>query len=313
MSLESTREMAVPCYPLVSVLVPCFNYAQYVAESLRSVLEQEYPNFELIVVDDGSTDDSVRVIEQALKGAQIGGQVKRIEFIKQENQGVSAALNTALAASRGEFVATFDADDIMPAGRLQLQVSYMLKEPEVGCLGGGSIRIDGQSQQTPRKVKDRRVKRYDFSQVLANAFVVGGNIALYRRVAMDKAGGYDPAIKIQDFQMTLKVAEAGFYVDVLPEVVTLYRKHEGSLSKNYKAEYRYALEVIAPYKMHQQYSSAKARLITKALRMAVIYDKPFAWSLIKQVPLSLWDRQLLKRLRHLLLKRAKPAPEETLK
>jgi alpha-1,6-rhamnosyltransferase len=312
-SLVSTREAAVPCYPLVSVLVPCFNYAQYVGEALRSVLEQEYPNFELIVVDDGSTDDSVRVIEQVLNRAHVSSQVERVEFIKQENQGVSAALNTALAASRGEYVATFDADDIMPAGRLQLQIDYMLKEPQVGCLGGGSIRIDGESRQIPRKDKNRTVKRYDFSQVLANALVVGGNIALYRREAMDKVGGYDPAIKIQDFQMTLKVAEAGFYVDVLPDVVTLYRKHEGSLSKNYKAEYRYALEVIAPYENHEQYPSAKARLITKALRMAVIYDKTFAWSLIRQVPLNLWDRQLLKRLRHLLLKRPKPAPEETLK
>ena len=112
--------------------------------------------------------------------------------------------------------------------------------------------------------------------------------------------------------MTLKVAEAGFFVDILPEVVTLYRKHDGSLSKNYKAEYRYGLEVIVPYATHPQYESAKARLITKALRMAVVYDKSFGWSLIRQVPLRLWDKQLLKRLRHLLLKKPKTAARETL-
>jgi alpha-1,6-rhamnosyltransferase len=298
-------------YPLVSVIVPCYNYAGYVDETLRSVLSQDYPNFELIVVDDGSTDDSARVIERAL-AANRDGLAQRVEFIQQENAGVSAALNAGLAQARGDFIATFDADDIMPPQRLSVQLTYLREHPEVGCLGGVAVRIDEQGKLLPKKDKKRSVRRYDFSQALASALVVGGNIAVYRRDAIDKAGRYDPAIKIQDFQMTLKVAKAGFYVDVLPDTVTLYRKHEGSLSKNYKAEYRYGLDVIAPYSEHPQYESAKARLITKALRMAVIYDKSYGWKLLSQVPLRQWDKQLLKRLRHLLLKRAKPALEETL-
>lgn len=298
--------------PLVSVIVPCYNYATFVADTLRSVLTQDYPNFELIVVDDGSSDNSVEVIEATLAQEQVNSLVRRVEFIRQKNAGVSAALNTGLEHAHGVFVATFDADDLMPAGRLALQLAYLQAHPEVGCLGGGAVRIDEHGVLLPKKDKKRAVRRYDFSQALAAALVVGGNIAVYRRDAMDLAGRYDPKIKIQDFQMTLKVAEAGFFVDILPEVVTLYRKHDGSLSKNYKAEYRYGLEVIAPYATHPQYESAKARLITKALRMAVVYDKSFGWSLIKQVPLRLWDKQLLKRLRHLLLKKPKTAAKETL-
>ena len=298
-------------YPLVSVIVPCYNYAGYVDETLRSVLSQDYPNFELIVVDDGSTDNSVQVIERALAANQ-ESLAQRVEFIRQENAGVSAALNKGLAHARGDFIATFDADDIMPPQRLSVQMAYLREHSEVGCLGGVAVRIDERGELLPKKDKKRSVRRYDFSQALASALVVGGNIAVYRRDAIDKAGRYDPAIKIQDFQMTLKVAKAGFFVDILPDTVTLYRKHEGSLSKNYKAEYRYGLDVIAPYAEHPQYESAKARLITKALRMAVIYDKSYGWKLLRQVPLRQWDKQLLKRLRHLLLKRSKPALEETL-
>lgn len=307
--VEASKENSVP---LVSVLVPCFNYADYVADTLRSVLAQDYPNFELIVIDDGSSDHSAQVIEQVLAQEQHKSLVRHVEFVRQENAGVSAALNTGLERARGQYVATFDADDIMAAGRLALQLSYLQAHPEVGCLGGGAIRIDELGQLLPKKDKKRAVRRYDFSQVLAAALVVGGNIAVYRRDAMDLAGRYDPNIKIQDFQMTLKVAQAGFFVDVLPDVVTLYRKHDGSLSKNYKAEYRYAMEVISPYAEHPQYEAAKARLVTKALRMAVVYDKAFGWSLIRQVPLRLWDKQLCKRLRHLLLKKSKAAPKETL-
>ncbi|TBU83008.1 glycosyl transferase [Pseudomonas daroniae] len=293
--------------PLVSVIVPCYNYAAYVADALRSVLEQEYDNFELIVVDDGSRDESVPVIERTLQAFRESTRARRIEFIQQENQGVSAALNAGLARAQGTYIATFDADDVMPAGRLALQAAYLQEHPEVGCLGGVAVRIDERGAILPKKDKNRPIRRYDFDQALAAALVVGGNIAVYRRDAMMKVGGYDPAIKVQDFQMTLKVAHAGYFVDILPDVVTLYRKHPDSLSKNYKSEYDYGLQVIYSYKGHKAYASAKARLITKALRMAVMDDKKYAWSLLRQVPLREWDRQLLKRVRHLLLKKGTTA------
>ena len=293
--------------PLVTVLIPCFNYAAYVADAIKSVLEQDYPCFEVVVIDDGSTDSSLQEIEKAVAAYQPRSLAVRVEVISQINQGVSAALNAGLAAARGKYIATFDADDLMPPGRLSLQVDYLDRNPEVGCLGGLAIRIDEAGELLPKKSKRRAVKRYTFDEALASALVVGGNIAVYRRDAMEKAGGYDPTIRVQDFQMTLRVAHAGYYVDILPEVVTLYRKHEGSLSKDYKSEYRYGLQVIQGYATHPLYGSAKARLITKALRAAVTDDKRFAWGLLREVPLKEWDRQLLKRLRHLLFKSSRRA------
>ncbi len=289
--------------PLISVVLPCYNYAAYVSDALISVLEQDYGNFELIVIDDGSADNSAEIIMQVLHAYRQSSKVKRVEFIRQENQGVSAALNAGLALARGVFVATFDADDVMPAGRLSLQATYLQGHPEVGCLGGAAVRIDEQGTVLPKKDKKRLVRRYDFQEALAAALVIGGNIAIYRHDAMKAVGGYDPTIKVQDFQMTLKIAHAGFYVDVLPEVVTLYRKHPDSLSAQYKSEYSYGLMVIEAYRDHPAYPSAKARLITKALRTAVTDDKAYAWDLLRQVPLRLWDRQLLKRVRHLIFKR----------
>lgn len=288
--------------PLVSVLVSCFNYAQYVESALLSILSQDYPNFELIVVDDGSEDGSEHVIRRVIEQAGKDTLARRIEFVRQENQGVSAALNTALSSARGKYIATFDADDVMPPGRLKLQVDYLEKEPLVGCVGGQAVRIDDKGKLLPKKDKKRKVCRYEFSQALAMALVVGGGVAMYRREAMDAAGGYDPAIKIQDFQMTLKVARAGFFIDVLPDVVTFYRKHGDSLSKNYKAEYRYGLELIEPYKSLPPYNAAKAKLVTRALRLAVTDDKRYAWELFKEVPLWQWDRKLLRRFRHFIFK-----------
>lgn len=290
--------------PLVSVLVPCYNYADYVGEAIQSILSQDYPNLELIIVDDGSTDHSVAVIESNLRDWQRIPGVQRAQLIQQQNQGVSSALNTALAAAQGEYIATFDADDVMPSGRLQVQVEYLQDRPEVGCLGGRTVRIDPDSQRLPSREKRRAIKRYDFNQALEMALVVGGNVAMYRRAAINAVGGYDQHIVIQDFQMTLKVAHAGYAVHILPQVVTLYRKHPESLSNNYRLEYASGLQVIEAYADHPAYPSARAKLTIKALRSAATDDKSLAWSLVRQVPLRYWDAQMFRRLRHLIFKRS---------
>lgn len=294
--------------PLVSVIVPCFNYGAYVGDALRSILEQDYPAIELIVIDDGSTDDSALRIEEVLSGWRSYPAVCRVEFVRQPNQGVSAALNQGLNLARGEFVATFDADDVMVPGRIALQADYLIAHPQVGCVGGRALRIDQSGAVLPKKNKAREVRRYDFAQALAQALVVGGNLVMYRRDAMFAAGRYDPQLRVQDFQMTLKIAHAGYHVHVIPDAVTLYRKHEGGLSRDYLAEYRYGMRLLDLYRDHPAYESGKARLLTKILGPAVTQDKRFAWSLFAQIPLRQWDRQLFKRFRHLLLKRRAELP-----
>ncbi|QJD60836.1 glycosyltransferase family 2 protein [Pseudomonas sp. gcc21] len=291
-----------PSDPLVSVIVPCYNYARYVGDAIASILEQDYLNFELIVVDDGSTDGSLEAINKALECHGKESLVKHIEVVSQKNAGVSSALNYGLDRASGEFVATFDADDLMVPGRLSLQVAYLKNNPAVGCLGGRAVRIDEDGKLLASKAKNKKVCSYDFEAALECALVVGGNLAMYRRDALDAVGGYDPDIKVQDFQMTLKVAHEGYRIDVLSDIITLYRKHHGSLSTQYKAELGYGIKLIDMYKSYPGYESAKARLLVKAMRFAVIEDKSFAWSLLRQIPLRQWDMKTLRRVRHLLFK-----------
>ena len=294
-------------WPYVSVIVPCYNYGVYVGEAIRSILAQNYPCFELIVIDDGSSDNSAEVIERVLADWEGYPGVHRVEFIRQQNQGVSAAINSGLKSALGKYVATFDADDLMPQGRISLQVQHMEQNPEVGCVGGIAVRIDEFGNKLPKKEKERGVIRYNFDDALKEALVIGGGMALFRKEALDQAGRYDAKIKIQDFQITLKVAAAGFFIDILPDVVTYYRKHEGSLSGNYKMELMCGFEVINEYRDNRYYESAKVKLIVKALRMAAVHDKAMAWSLIKQVPFKYWDKTMLKRVRYFLFKKAKKA------
>ena len=271
---EALASSEVAAVPRVSVIMPCYNYAQYVAEAVRSVLQQDYADFELIIINDGSTDNSLEVIQQAVQNHQLSSRVKRVEVVDQPNQGVSAALNAGIAQARGEFVATFDADDRMPLQRLRLQAEYLVQHSQVGCVGGRAQPIDRHGQMlAPKKIRTA-VSYYDFPRVLSEAFVVGGSLALFRRSALVQVGGYDSSIRVQDFQITLKLAHAGYRIDILPDIVNYYRRHPDSLSKAYLSEYRYALQAVMPYVHYPEYASCQARLAIQALRSAVVLDQP---------------------------------------
>ncbi|MFI8480486.1 glycosyltransferase family 2 protein [Pseudomonas sp. NPDC078700] len=285
-------------WPLVSVLVPCYNHEKYIEESLLSILQHDYDNIELIVVNDGSTDGSADVIN----GLR---QRYDFQFYSQSNQGVSAALNNALAHARGEFIVTHDSDDIMLPGKLRYQVGYLLDNPDVGCVGARAIMVNSKGEQCKApKVKTQKIKRFDFSELLELAFAVGGPVAVYRREAIDRAGGYDPAIKIQDFQITLKIAHLGYRVDMLPGFVMLYRRHDTNISKTaYKSQLDYDMAVIDAYQDHAGYASAKVSVINKALKEAVVDDPAFAWKLFKGLPIHKWNLVTWKRFRRFLTKR----------
>jgi alpha-1,6-rhamnosyltransferase len=289
-------------WPLVSVLVPCFNHELYIEECLLSILAQDYENFEVIVVNDGSTDSSAQRIE-ALR------QVHGFRFYQQQNQGVSAALNNALSHASGEFVVTHDSDDVMLPGRLRKQVEYMLEHPAVGLLGANVIYVDAKGTPIKHKVpaSNAAVQRWSFEQLLAQAYAVGAPVAMYRREAIDRVGGYDPSIKVQDFQMTLKIAELDYKVDILPDQVTLYRRHDTNISKTaYKSQLTYDLQVIDAYRDNPAYESAKIAVINKALKESVVSDKPFARGLFASVPVHRWNRLTWKRFRHFVFKFNKP-------
>jgi glycosyltransferase involved in cell wall biosynthesis len=118
--------------PLISVLIPTYNRAHYIREAIDSILAQEYDNLEIIVVDDGSTDDTPNVVQRivgALRATPLRNR-NPIKYFYQPNAGISAARNACLAHASGEYIAWCDSDDYWLAGKLQAQVEYMRKNPE---------------------------------------------------------------------------------------------------------------------------------------------------------------------------------------
>ena len=197
--------------PLVSVVCACFNISKYLDEAIASIYAQGYPNLELIVVDDGSTDDTYERL--AMLRERHGFQLYR-----QANRGVSDALNHGLRHARGEFVMTPDLDDIVLPGALDTRVDYLLAHPEVGCVGGFNICIDSAGNEVARDgFSEGCVERWGFDAALAETLVVMPLTALYHMEAMRRADFFDPSIRVQDFQITLRTRRRAMkFIDCRP-------------------------------------------------------------------------------------------------
>ncbi|WP_062388659.1 glycosyltransferase family 2 protein [Pseudomonas abietaniphila] len=281
--------------PLVSIIAPCYNAEKYLDVALASIFAQDYPNVEVIIVDDGSTDNSVPLL-RALQGKY------DFQLYSQVNQGVSAALNHGLQYARGEYVCTPDLDDIMLPSSVRLRAEYLKQHPEVGCVGALIIYMDSEGNDT-KSQKLASIQKLSFDEILGDAIVVGAPVSLYRMDALRTVDFYDPDIKVQDFQMTLKIASKGYEVHVLPVSVTRYRRHPNNLSRRYKVLFDADMRTIAPYRSHPAYNRGLTAIINKALKYAVVSDKKYAWTLLRSIPLRQFNRTTFRRFKRLLLHR----------
>lgn len=281
--------------PLVSIIAPCYNAEKYLHAAIASIFAQDYPNFEVIIVDDGSSDNSVAML-QALQAKY------DFQLYSQLNGGVSAALNHGLRYARGQYVCTPDLDDIMLPSSVRLRADYLNQHPEVGCVGALIIYMDSDGVDTKTQTRSA-IKKLTFDEILGDAVVVGAPVSLYRMDALRTVDFYDPDIRVQDFQMTLKIACKGYEVHVLPVSVTRYRRHPNNLSRRYKVLLDADMRAIAPYRSHPAYNRGLTAIINKALKYAVVNDKKYAWTLLRSIPLRQFNKTTFRRFKRLLLHR----------
>ena len=278
--------------PLISVIMPCYNHVAYVEQAVVSVIEQEHDSFELIVVDDCSVDGSYELLETL--SARYGFRLIRME----SNQGVCAAMNRGLSIARGKFIATMDSDDVMLPNRLSLQSAYLEENEQVGLVGGKVIYIDKYGSEIKREKADGsgEVKVLTIGEILYEAFAVGGPVSMYRRDSLSEESPYDERLRVQDFQMTLKVAASGKEVHVLPFWITAYRRHGTNISRTqYQRQFEDDMRVIEPFAGLAEYRFARRAIINKALKHAVKGSKLYAAKLFFMLPVYMWNRVTIKR------------------
>lgn len=208
--------------PTVSVILAAYNAEKYLREAAASILNQSFTDFEFIIIDDGSTDQTKSIIESM--------NDPRIKLISRPNKGLTPSLNEAVHLAQGEYIARMDADDLSTPKRFEVQVEFLRSHPEVVLLGGAYDLIDDKTRYlttiTPPG-DDATLQEH----ALSGRTPICHPLAMMHRDAVLKVGGYDETFKVaQDLDLWLKLGEVGKLAAV-KDVLLQYRQHEESVSE----------------------------------------------------------------------------------
>ncbi len=284
--------------PLVTVIVASYNHGPYIEDCLHSVLQQTYSNIELLVVDDGSQDDSVERIKK------IQAQYA-FDFRVQSNQGLAKTLNACIARSQGSLIAPFGSDDVMLPERIKTQVEYLQDKPEVGICAGNIQIINAAGEHVPKRDSERPFRRLDFEALFFSEKArVPAPTLLFRREALERVEGFDPKIQLEDLLIALKITHAGYFIDVLPDVLAKYRVHATNTYKNRRFMIDNVLKTYALFEDHPDYAKVCARFINSMLLKCAKRDKALARELLGRLPLRYWNSKTLRAFGRYLLSRS---------
>lgn len=222
----------------VSVIVPSYNHARYVTATIDSILHQTYKDIELIVVDDGSKDDSPRIL-QAL------AEKYGFRLVCKANEGVCKTLNLGVSSAAGELICFLASDDTMPPSRIAEQVELMEKMPDVDVIGGANAIMDDDGKILGRK-NPRYLGYLNFDQ-FSNRNQVFAPTAMIRARVFAQYGAYDPEMVMEDYYMWLKVLSHGGRIFNTDRVWANYRIAEFDLERRIRWYYKGFVQTLTPY------------------------------------------------------------------
>ncbi len=210
--------------PSVSVYMPAYNVAPYVRQAVQSILDQTFRDFEFIIIDDGSKDDTLSILKE------YESRDDRIRLVTRPNMGVSATANEAINMARGEFVARIDGDDIAQPARLEKQVEYLRANPKCVVVGSNVLLID--EDGLPLYVMPQVA--FGHERIEAAFWKHGWSMVqpacTFRREAILAIGGYRTHLSLhEDHDLFLRLAERGT-LENLPDVLQWYRQRFSSLT-----------------------------------------------------------------------------------
>jgi len=286
--------------PQVSVVIPTYNRADLIPQTLLSVAEQTLTDWECIIVDDGSTDNTRAVVEG------LSARDARFRYVWQENSSASAARNHGIRLARGEFIAFLDSDDLFPPDKLQWQVQVLAANPDAVLVYGNTFIFHGGDPQNGGLYLERIVKKpTSFKELITCSSIYS---PLVRADILRKTAGFDTSLlSAEDWDMWLTLSRMGKII-FDPRIGLLYRAHEGGKSNRTFRNYSCAQKVLqkhirdlpirerrALFHRAQQYfrSGYTQRLLNEAHQLTLSND----WAAARQVwrAVASLDPRLLRK------------------
>lgn len=244
--------MEKPVSPLVSVLLACYNHEKFVEASVRSVMAQKGVDFELIVIDDGSSDGSPEILSRLQ--SELG-----FTYVHRPNKGIIGTMNELLALAKGKYFCSFASDDIMPPNRLAEQSAYLESHRDKPICFGQVIRVDadGNMESAPDPRYTTGVPEVTFADIILGRKELHGCSEMVECETFRKLGGYNAEFAIEDFQMMLLFLSKFEPLPVLETVCCYYRIHDTNISGKKNWLYENTLIVLDKYSGHPLYKKAR--------------------------------------------------------
>ena len=250
--------------PKISILLPVHNAARYLRTAMDSLLAQTFCDFEVIAVDDGSTDRSLEILRDYERRDQ------RLRVFSRSRTGIVGALNDGLKAAHGEFIARMDADDVAESGRLAAQVAFLVSHPACVALGTDVLYTDPEGapliRHKPATTHDEIVARL----LEGNGGALIHPSVMFRRDAIERVGGYRERFQwIEDLDLYLRLSEVGELAN-LPDVYLRYRQHLKSINRTMAKREDLRWEIVNFHRARL----GLAALDDKCDPVAVSYSRP---------------------------------------
>lgn len=211
---------------LVTVIVPSFNQGRFIGSTLDSILQQDYPQLECIVVDGGSTDETLAIIQQY--------QDSRLSWVSERDKGQSDALNKGLRRASGEIITYLNSDDLLLPGAVAFAAAYFEAHPEVDLLYGDGYYVDAED----KRLGAFKSAPFDLDLCVLNGQDLAQPGTFWRRTVTDKIGLFDVGFHYRmDFDYWLRAALAGFQLQYVPGERAVYRLHRESKTVSQRATF----------------------------------------------------------------------------
>lgn len=225
----------------VSVIIPTYNRAHMVSRAIQSVLNQTYQDFEIIVVDDCSTDNTEEVVK--------GFNDSRICYIRHEqNRGGSAARNTGIRIARGEYIAFLDSDDEWLPKKLERQICLFSKDPNCGAVYTNLLHCFYNDRST-KAIQRRQPEGHILKDLLMSNVVASTSSVMVKQQCFDKAGLFDEGLpSCQDWDMWIRIAKHYTFRNI-PEPLVRYLWHQEQISTNFEAVWRGHMAIMKKYQV----------------------------------------------------------------
>lgn len=260
--------------PLVSVVIPCYNHERFVQDCIQSVIDQTYENIELIIIDDGSKDNSVEKIQEMR--LECGKRFSRFEFRHRPNKGLSETLNESLGWCQGKYYSVLASDDQMIDKKTELQVIYLEKNKDcIACFGGYQL-IDESNIVIGHSKKNE--KSYSFNEIFLHKHDLPAPTQMLLLSKLKEIGGYRNGIIIEDWYMWLKLAKVG-KLHYISEYLAVYRNHSENISKKIEIMHLGRNQILNMYSNEKLYKMARKEIFW--IYMAELKNNSFSEFILK--------------------------------